>query len=246
MTDYSSLAAIMATGPIGPNEPGYKYRDRVHATFLDMVAWLPDLATRSAALHDGEAATFVTFYGGYTVEETSGRAIVVFLEEDGSPAIDRKSKKQESIRTDQLSTPMGRAMRARLDSIEPGQRVVVTKIMEKMAGRDESSRVLASITPIGGAPKNPGRQAAPAGEDVPAPPPEPVDPADETEVNSAAVRAKRNKAIELLTEEQWAAVVSAAGKRGIDVDYVCLAEWKADIAPLCRAARDGELEAEPF
>jgi hypothetical protein len=133
-------AAIAAAGPKGTNEAQWKAK--VNDAIPYVVSMLGEGSRQwRLAAEMLEAQIFTGLYVGHTVEESSTRCVVQIDTE-------RPSKKYpdgiEPIRSHRTDNPQGKAMQARLERLEPGQRIVVWKSMETTAADDTMKvRVLA-------------------------------------------------------------------------------------------------------
>jgi hypothetical protein len=87
-----------------------------------------------------DAQVFAGEYGGYDLEESSTRLLVKVRSDTGRDR-GKDADGYERIRTDRTDGAFGKTMKARLDDVPIGSRIVVWKVLEKMKNSDDDQKV---------------------------------------------------------------------------------------------------------
>jgi hypothetical protein len=87
-----------------------------------------------------DAQVFAGEYGGYDLEESSTRLLVKVKSDTGRDK-GKDADGYERIRTDRTDGSFGKTIKARLDNVPIGSRIVVWKVLERMKNSDDDQKV---------------------------------------------------------------------------------------------------------
>lgn len=87
-----------------------------------------------------DAQVFAGEYGGYDLEESSTRLLVKVKSDTGRDK-GKDADGFERIRTDRTDGAFGQSMKRRLDNVPVGSRIVVWKVLERMAKSEDDAKV---------------------------------------------------------------------------------------------------------
>lgn len=130
-------AAFAYAGPMTGDE--YQWKIRLQEGIARAGAAMNGLPAQDAqAMLD--AYVFAGEYGGYVLEESSTR-LLVRVKSDTGREKGKDAEGFERIRTDRTDSPLGSRMKARLDKVPIGSRIVVWKVLERMAKSEDDAKV---------------------------------------------------------------------------------------------------------
>lgn len=257
--EVALIAAIAAVGKTSKYD--WRWQADVEAAVGPIAAMMDNDRYGPMPLAEGmfadETKRFTTHYGGHSIEESSTRAVIRFVDDEGRPVMTKgKKPEQETVRTERTDTPAGKRMLALLETLEQGQRIAVWIVLVQV-NDDLKVRNLIHLQPMAKRKDEdrsvPARQDNGSAPDEPPPPPDPDEPAQPRQtpgaadqVNTPRVIALREKAKEILNDYQWAFVARKAAEKGIDVNGLSEVEWDTEIRPLCREASRIPEQEESF
>lgn len=127
------IGAIAAAPALAGPQPGV-WIAKVHEAIPFVAAMMMDESyALKQAREVATAQVFIGVFRGYTVEQSSTRAVVEFIGE-------RSDSKPETIRTHRTDTSKGKFMEARLGKLAAGDRVVLYKAMEEISSGEQAGR----------------------------------------------------------------------------------------------------------
>lgn len=147
--------AMIAAGPIGNNERDWLRR--VETATPACAALLKPGGPADTAAKVLESTAFSATFVGFEVEESSSRLIVSFKSKT-TDAKDADADGTESLRTEPMWTGAGRAMRRKVEHLQPGDSVVVHKHVETVDG-SKKVRVVVHLEVLGRKPDRTGQSA---------------------------------------------------------------------------------------
>lgn len=187
--DQAMHMAVIAAGPIGNNERDWQRRV---ATAIPACASLLKEGASATARMVLDSSSFRAEYVGHELEESSSRLIVSFRS-DTTDAKDADADGVETMRSEPMWTQAGRAMRRKIEALQPGDSVVAHKFVEDV-DRGKKVRVLVHLEVLGRkrqvSQPTPSRRVEAPNE----PPPEDRrEPAGESDVRTTRFDALDNK-----------------------------------------------------
>jgi hypothetical protein len=240
-------AAIAAAGPRGSNEAAWK------AKINDAIPHIASMMNPPRADGSGgsrqwriaeevmTAAVFTATYVDHHVEESSTRALVRI--DTGRPTKNYPDG-IEPIRTHRTDNAQGRAMKARLDQLHPGDEMVIWKSIEASDDGTEKYRVLVHFETRPKRQERSQQASDPAGEqrgtdraeerNAPEPARQPLTDA----IDSDRLNLWREGAIAHLGMQGTADLRSRLRARGYDFDGVSEVEWDEIVRPIIREMLD--------
>lgn len=171
------IGAIAAAPTLAGQQPGV-WISKVNEAIPFVASMMSEGSRQMQIAHEvATAEVFVAIYRSHEIEPgrdgrpSSTRLIVTFISE-------RPNAEPETIRTHRTDTAAGKTMQARLDKLEPGQRIVLYKAFEEIKSGSHTGRKARTLVHFETAAPRSSDTATQAGRSgSPVPDPSPANPA---------------------------------------------------------------------